>query len=196
MRRNQFGAKTKKSKKGNSTENSNFELNSFITIPKKEHNLNIVTNSGLLWDTKQQEAIERGNLLHLILSKVKTNKDVDLAFSDVINEGLINTEQAEALESTIHKIITHTQLKSYFETHVNAQNEKDIINPNGKILRPDRLNFLSDNTVVIIDYKTGKHQNKYINQLNEYTDVLTQMNFKITKRILVYINDEIDVKEV
>ena len=45
---------------------------SFITTPLKELNINIATKAGLLWDSKQAEAIEKGNLLHLILSKINT----------------------------------------------------------------------------------------------------------------------------
>ena len=45
----------------------------FISTPKEDHNLSIITKAGLLWDTKQEQAIERGNLVHLILSKIKNH---------------------------------------------------------------------------------------------------------------------------
>ena len=44
-----------------------------ISSRKEDHNLQIITKSGLLWDTKQQKAIERGNLIHELLSKIKTS---------------------------------------------------------------------------------------------------------------------------
>ena len=49
---------------------------------------------------------------------------------------------------------------------------------------------------MLIDYKTGKHQKIHTQQLLEYQDIIEEMNLKIIKKILVYINDEIDVKEV
>ena len=44
----------------------------FISTSKETHNIKVVTKSGLLWDTNQEEAIEKGNLLHNIMSKIKT----------------------------------------------------------------------------------------------------------------------------
>ena len=53
----------------------------FISTAKEDHNIKMVTKSGLLWDTNQQEAIEKGNLIHDIMAQIKTSDDVD----DVIN---------------------------------------------------------------------------------------------------------------
>src|SRR5690606_14851486 len=37
---------------------------SFISVAKENHDLRIVTNAGYLWDTEQEAAIEKGNLVH------------------------------------------------------------------------------------------------------------------------------------
>jgi len=58
------------------------------------------------------------------------------------------------------------------------------------------LVFNDDNEVVIMDYKTGNPSNEHHQQLLRYEKVLKSMDFKVIKKILIYINQEIDVVEV
>jgi hypothetical protein len=58
--------------------------------PKK---YKIAQREALMWGTHQQESIEYGNLVHEILSFVKTKEDVDLAVDKAVESGLINFGQ-------------------------------------------------------------------------------------------------------
>ena len=126
-----------------------------ISVPKEYHNLRILTKAGQLWDTKQEKAIERGNLVHLILSKIKTTQDVDFAFSELLQSGDITNEDQIPLRELVSSVLEHPMLKAYFSNDYTIYNERDIITETGQLLRPDRLNINSENEVVIIDYKTG-----------------------------------------
>lgn len=164
-----------------------------ISVPKEMHNLNIISRAGMLWDTQQEQAIERGNLIHLLLSKIKTIHDVDFAINDLINSGDLNNQNKEDLRRTVLLVVTNAQLKTYFSDKYKVLNECDIITSTGEILRPDRLNIESDNQVTIIDYKTGDQKSNHKYQLNDYEAVLKTMNYRISKKILVYINDSIEL---
>ncbi|BAO75447.1 UvrD-helicase domain-containing protein [Winogradskyella sp. PG-2] len=168
----------------------------FISTPKEDHNLSIITKAGLLWDTKQEQAIERGNLVHLILSKIKTIQDVDFAFADLLVSGDLNKGNTQELKSIVLRVIKHPKLNIYFQDDFNIYNERDIITSSGQLLRPDRLNINSKNEVTIIDYKTGDKRAHYNSQLNDYESVLKKMNLVVTNKVLVYINETIDVIEV
>jgi hypothetical protein len=168
----------------------------FISTPKEDHNLSIITKAGLLWDTKQEKAIERGNLVHFVLSKIKTTEDIDFAFSDLLVSGDVTNQNLKELKSLVLNVIEHPKLKSYFQDEFKIYNERDIITNSGQLLRPDRLNINSKNEVIIIDYKTGDHKSHHKSQLNAYDYVLNQMNLKVTNKLLVYINDTVDVIEV
>jgi len=167
----------------------------FISTSRQEHNLNIVTNAGQLWDTSQVEAIEKGNLIHFILSQIKTENDIDFVFEQLTSTGEINSKQKTALKSIVQAIISHDKLKSYFKPNLTIYNEKDIFTTQGQIVRPDRIVVNSDNEVVILDYKTGAPDAKHQQQLQHYLDVIEEMNFKVIKKILVYINNDIHIKE-
>ncbi|MCX7546511.1 UvrD-helicase domain-containing protein [Xanthomarina sp. F1114] len=171
------------------------EQTNFISTPKQEHNIKIVTNSGYLWNTAQEDAIEKGNLIHNIMSQIKTNLDVDFVLDDFMDANIITIEQAQVLKKIVLDIVEHKDLNAYFNTEESVYNERDIIAKSGGMYRPDRLVFENEKNVVLIDYKTGAIDRKHINQLEEYESILTEMNIKVRKKILVYINDGIEVKE-
>ncbi|WP_417875412.1 UvrD-helicase domain-containing protein [Winogradskyella sediminis] len=167
-----------------------------ISVPKEAHNLNIVTKSGLLWDTQQEVAIERGNLVHLVLSKVKTSDDIEFAFNDLLISGDITESALYTLKSLVEDVVGHPKLRPYYTNGFKVYNERDIITNSGQLLRPDRLNINPINEVVIIDYKTGDVAASHRTQLKAYEAVLNDMNLKVIGKLLVYINDTIEVLEV
>ena len=118
---------------------ASIEQEHFISTPKKEHHIKIVTNSEYLWDTNQQKAIEKGNLIHYIMSQIKTKIDIDITFNNCLSTGLINDNQAIELKEIISKIVEHSQLSNYFNSDTIIYNERDIITKGGAVLRPDRL---------------------------------------------------------
>ncbi len=168
------------------------ETEQFISVAKQDHDIKIITKSGYLWDTEQQNAIEKGNLIHDIMAEINTEKEVPVVIKDYINSGIINKEQALLLKETINTIINHPELNDYYSTNYTIYNERDIISKSGAIIRPDRL-AIKDNTATIIDYKTGLPNPKYQQQLETYSDILKEMNFTVDKKILIYVNDAIKI---
>ena len=108
----------------------------------------------------------------------------------------INTLQLNELKPIITNIVEHPQLSNYFSPDNVIYNEKDIITRDGIILRPDRLVINAQNEVVIIDYKTGLPDRKHAFQLESYSDALKDMSLSVSKKILIYVNDTLDIKEV
>ncbi|MFV0540400.1 MAG: UvrD-helicase domain-containing protein [Aestuariibaculum sp.] len=167
----------------------------FISTPKESHNIKIVTKAGLLWNTLQEEAIEKGNLIHDIMAKVITKTDIDLAVNEYIASSTINQEQGNKLKILISKIVNHSELEQFYSPKNTIYTERDIIGKNGKILRPDRL-VINNNDVSIIDYKTGAILPKHKQQLWDYQAILETMDFKVKHKILVYVDKTITIVTV
>lgn len=176
-------------------ESSNLQQLNYISVSKESHDMKIITNSGYLWDTAQEQAIEKGNLIHLAMSFIKTADDIELAFQNLEYEVTLDDNQKEVLKRIVNQIVQHPKLQQYFYSEDTIYNERDIISNSGQILRPDRLNINSKNDVVILDYKSGNVNSKHQIQLEDYKVIITQMGFNVTKQILVYINDTIEIKE-
>nr|WP_321221428.1 UvrD-helicase domain-containing protein [uncultured Psychroserpens sp.] len=191
-----FGEHQKTSEeKINTEQNITVEQKQLISTRKEDHNLNIITSSGYLWDTAQEKAIERGDLVHNIMAHITTANDVDFALNHYLSEGIINTNQQGELQNIIKLIVNHDQLQLYFnDTHI-IHNERDILSKTGKILRPDRVVVNSHNQATIIDYKTGLQNSKHKEQLFDYQLVLEEIGYEVIKKILIYINDDIIIKE-
>lgn len=169
--------------------------NSFISNAKEDLNIKIVTKSGTLWDTHQQDAIEKGNLIHDLMSKIFTADDVELALQESLDEAIITPEQTNQLKPILKEIIEHPKLQSFYSENLNIYNERDIITKNGIIIRPDRL-VINNKKVTIIDYKTGEEHQKHIYQLNTYQKTLEEMGYIVEEKLLVYLNENLDIKSV
>ncbi|MEP1487937.1 MAG: UvrD-helicase domain-containing protein [Algibacter sp.] len=177
-----------------SINNQTIEQYEFISTEKEKHNIKIVTSSGYLWDTNQEEAIEKGNLIHNIMSGIKTAEDIERVILDYVSKSLINKEQGVILQEKIEGIVNHPFLKPYYNSDLIIYNERDIISKGGVVLRPDRVVINNLNEAVIIDYKTGQEDKKHKQQLQLYQDALQTMDIKVTKKLLVYINESVLVK--
>ena len=186
-----FGKVERESQHEDKVENTQ-ETDQFISVSKLDHNIKIITKSGYLWDTEQENAIEKGNLIHDIMSQIQTIEDVQQVIFGYIQQGSINKQQAQILTHTINGIINTPEVNPYFTNQYTIYNERDIITKTGNIIRPDRL-AIKDNEAVIIDYKTGLSNPKYQQQLEEYSDILKEMNFTVKKKILIYVNDTIKI---
>ncbi|CAN1507593.1 RecB ATP-dependent exoDNAse (exonuclease V) beta subunit (contains helicase and exonuclease domains) [Flavobacteriaceae bacterium] len=174
------------------------EKNQVKTIPLISEILNpksikIAQREALMWGTHQQEAIEYGNVIHEILSFVKTKSDVDLAIMKALENGLITFIQKEAVYKSIQEIVNHSELENYFADGNEILNEQTIIQKEGKTIKPDRMVLAKNNEVFLLDYKTGNHNPKYQMQLENYQNAIEKMGFKVTKKALIYIGEEIKV---
>ena len=164
----------------------------FISSSWQDHNIILLASASRLWDTLQGEAINFGNLFHEILSKIITEKDVLSVLDEYHQQNLVNDLQKDALTQKIIKIIHHPKLQKWYSNAVIVFNEREIVDVDNQVIIPDRLCF-EEKAVTIIDYKTGAPSAEHAQQLLKYERVLLTMNFTINKKILVYINDNIDV---
>ena len=96
---------------------------------------------------------------------------------------------------TVGDIVSHPDLSLYYSSDVTIFNEKEIITSGGKIIIPDRLVVFEDQTSVIIDYKTGVFNDKHKLQLMNYAEIIEEMGYKVMKKLLVYTNPTLQIKE-
>ncbi len=152
----------------------------------------LMTKSGALWDSVQGMAIINGNLYHDIFSEIDILEDMPAAISKYSEPENLSEDQLSQLEELISSVIVNPELKEYFTPGEMVIKERNILSPSGEVLRPDRLNFKEDN-VTIIDYKTGSFQNSHQLQMEQYEQVLKEMGYTTLKKILIYINTEVNI---
>jgi ATP-dependent exoDNAse (exonuclease V) beta subunit len=168
----------------------------FISTPWQEHNIVLLASASKLWDTAQGKAIDFGNLLHEMLSKIITNNDVNLVTIQYHQKGFINNIQLKLIKEMLYLVVNHPKLAVYFSDQVTVFNEREIVDFDNQVVIPDRLVFNHLNEVTVIDYKTGIPSGEHHQQLLKYERVLKSMDFKVGKKLLIYINTDVDVVEV
>jgi len=152
-------------------------------------NYKIATGASLLWDTHQQEALERGNLIHELFSKITYATDLDTVLNDALQEGTITTEQYELLQPQMARLLSDSTLAPFFSKDYEYFTEREFIDTNGNYFRPDRLAYNpSTYKVYIIDYKTGQPNDQYRTQLQHYQQNLTAIGWQVKGKYLVYLD--------
>jgi ATP-dependent exoDNAse (exonuclease V) beta subunit len=169
---------------------TNLKNNHFFSSSTQNNAVQIMTKSGLLWDSLQEKAIIKGDLYHDIFSEIDTLEDMSSAIIKFTQDENLSESELQELEKLISEVILHPELSEYYTADALIVKEKNILSPNGEVLRPDRLN-INDNFVTIIDYKTGAFQKSHQLQMEQYENILSEMGYTCLKKILIYINTEV-----
>jgi ATP-dependent exoDNAse (exonuclease V) beta subunit len=139
--------------------------------------------------------IAKGNLIHGILSKIITSKDIDKALLLFLNDGIIDKNEYTLFKTELEKVVNHNELKEYFSKSREIKTEVELLDGQKKTLRPDRVVF-SNEEVTVIDYKTGAESDEHIEQVRDYIKAIQQQTHKKVSGKLVYLGDELKIKEV
>jgi ATP-dependent exoDNAse (exonuclease V) beta subunit len=141
----------------------------------------------------QQDAIAYGNTIHEVLSLIESKSDIDLALQKSLENGLISSSQFSTVEKTIQSIVNHEDLKLFFDEGNKVFNEQTIIQKEGGLVKPDRMLLKNNKEMYLLDYKTGKYLPKHQEQLELYQNAIEQMGYKVIKKSLIYIGNEIEI---
>lgn len=159
-------------------------------------NILISTSAPEVWDINDPERNKDwGNLIHYIFSKIENHKQYPEAINQLIESGVILKEQKQKFTDYVQSVITLDDIKPYFEEGLIIKNEADILLANGQSIRPDRIVFEKERTI-ILDYKTGKPEKSHHIQIKKYGTILKEMGYASVKLKLVYLNKKVKLVEV
>jgi len=141
----------------------------------------------------QQKKIDRGIIIHEILSKI----DKDTHFRDILKKmefsGRIFKNENLEIENQLENIFKIKKVNHWFFGDGEHLNEQPIITKNG-VYRPDKI-IISKGVVTIIDFKTGKQSKSDILQVKEYKSLIMEMGYEEVRGVILYIGS-LEIKEV
>lgn len=132
---------------------------------------------------------DKGSLLHRALSYIKKTDDIEQAAERLTAEGLLSYKDKDSFVKDLNAIVTHPDAEDWFTDKFKIINEAEMILPDGKILRPDRV-MLKNDSAIIVDYKTGSENDSHKKQLNLYADALQKTGIKNVDKYLYYITQK------
>lgn len=136
----------------------------------------------------RQAKVSRGVLLHDLLSKVHRAEDVAAAVAGLELRGNLSPEDAANLLQDLQEFLTSTAGTNWFSGNWKVLNEAEILTPEGKSWRPDRVMVSPDGLeAVVVDYKTGEKRREHENQVQHYMGMLSQMGYPKVAGWLLYL---------
>lgn len=130
---------------------------------------------------------KHGTLMHEVLSRIRTPKDISASVEAYRIAGVINREEAVELTARLEELLQAEEVRTWYDGSARVLNEVDILFGNGLSKRPDRV-MIKDNQVIVVDYKFGERQDKrHPNQVRDYLRLIRRMGFERVDGYLWYV---------
>lgn len=170
-------------------------LSSMISSPWQGR-IKIARRAPVYWSTDQSKNKQAwGTLIHDTLAAIRTKADIAGIVDAMTAANQLSKEESEKLLNRVTATINHELLKDYFKENIQLKPEAGILTPTGEIFRPDRVIF-NENETVIMEFKTGLPKPGHEIQLNNYGEILLQMGYPGIRKLLVYLDETITVKNL
>lgn len=160
------------------------------TIEFKQSNRSADFIKGEDYDASETKYIDQGRLLHNLFSVIETKEDIPNAIARLLFEGVIEShEAAEKIKKLAQWALGHPKVAEWYSGAYTLFNECAIIyKENGTLQtrRPDRV-MMKDNKVVVVDFKFGKKNKVYNEQVKGYMSLLSQMGYRNITGYLWYV---------
>ena len=137
----------------------------------------------------REAARERGIVLHDILSRVVTEKDIAASVEVAVSCGELPASEQASTEAKVRGMIASVKSYGWFREDVKVINETSIIDTEGKVWRPDRVVVRGD-SVTVVDYKFGTSHSGYRAQVRRYMDMLRRMGYENVDGYLWYAAED------
>ena len=132
----------------------------------------------------------KGIVLHDILSRVSVPDDLDMAVRQSMLDGSLDIDQAESSRKLLSDRIASAKGRGWFSGLSVVRNEVDVIDTDGTVHRPDRVEIFPDGKVLVIDYKFGKEKPEYASQVSGYADIYRKMGYGDVRAAVWYVIDD------
>lgn len=140
-------------------------------------------------DESQKLRLNYGRVMHEIFEEIKTLDDIPAAVNKKILEGLITEIERDELITRLNKAVSRPEISVWFRPGLRVLNEAEILTETGTVKRPDRV-ILDGKKVIVIDFKFGAEKKSYIDQVNNYKNLLLNMGYSTVDAFLWYVDND------
>ena len=146
--------------------------------------------SNQVWNLEEMESdTNYGNLVHTALSGINSVSDIESSLNKMMDLGLVNPSTKVELELKLQSLFKVPEIAAFFQKQYPSKAEAELILPDGKTYRPDRVVFYPEKTVVL-DFKTGVESAQHRTQIRNYAGILDKMGYSAIECYLIYTSAE------
>ena len=165
------------------------DSNDFMTPPEE-----------LEEEEKRRSYINTGDILHKLFATIHNITEVDDAIDQLEFDGVLYDRPMtrEQLKVYISKALSDPQVRDWFSPRWRVFNECSILyydteQQRVREQRPDRVIY-DGKRMIVIDFKTGREQEKHKEQVRSYIALLNDMEYKNVEGYLWYIRHKKVIK--
>ncbi len=125
-----------------------------------------------------------GLAFHRVMALCPDPQSLDTAIQMAIDEGSVGADQQAEIQQGALRFWSHIEQNKLFDGVQEQFNEQRIIADFNELKQPDKV-WLKTNEVVVIDFKTGKRQDKDLEQIGAYAKLLNEI-FDLPVRAVLY----------
>lgn len=126
-----------------------------------------------------------GTFLHSVLSRIRHIDDLDLALDSRARRYHLTAGQTEECRTLLRGALADVRVRPWFEGFRRVIMERPITTADAGVRRPDRVVWLADGTIAVVDYKFGEGMHSgYRRQLRDYCALLAECGYPGAKGYL------------
>jgi len=134
-----------------------------------------------------RKKINYGKLMHEVFEGINTSADIKMAVRKLVIDGKLPHDQSDEIEKKVNALIALPRVSDWFSSDAEIMKEAGILLTSGNTRRPDRV-IIKDGKATVIDFKFGSENDKYIEQVNLYRGLLSEMGYKNTEAFIWYVD--------
>lgn len=146
-------------------------LEEYLTVRPAEMILPVDVEQQGVFDITDERHV--GNFLHDALATVRKIEDLPLAVERAAYARCLSREQWGPYLRKLESALNNPQVLPWFRDFTRLMTERPLTTSDG-LRRPDRIVWMPDDTIVVIDYKFGQPRRKYRDQVRDYMGLLSQ----------------------
>jgi hypothetical protein len=137
---------------------------------------------------------EFGNAVHAVLSRIRTAADAEQVLERPWPWLRCAEDDWEEVRSAVRAVVQSAHMAPWFDGTGRVYMERDVIGPQRKVLRPDRVVDFGD-TVDVIDFKTAEEadpgkRGAHAKQVREYMQALQGSHDRQVRGYLYYVTTD------
>ena len=130
-----------------------------------------------------------GSLFHELMALVLHAEDAVQALDQISLKYHLDEDQKQKAAALVRQTVEHPELAFLFAGKHQVFMERSIITPSG-VLRPDRINMITANQAIVLDYKTGLAKVQDKDQITAYGAGLKAMGIDVKAHLIVYLRED------
>lgn len=159
-----------------------------------EDRVQISKQSPAMTEERKLQKVNRGLLIHDLLSRILHKDQAEAALENMVLEGKLSKYERKDIAEMLRQIFTLKETKRWFGGEGETRTEAPVLLPNGNERRLDRV-WIDGDICEIIDYKTGQEEEEHHKQVLQYMKLMRELGYRQVRGFLLY-TDTAKVEEV